>query len=84
MKTIVSEYLANVSVYDNLPPAEFADEEETDSGKLTTNSAGSSGMEDQRIMVDNKPQNTVSFNEQDTIIDGHKAKVLTRKEVQYE
>lgn len=84
MKTIVAEYLANVSVYDNLPLAEFADEENVDTNKLTTNGAGSSGMEDQRVTGDNKPQNTVSFHEQDTTIDGHKAKVLTRKEVQYE
>lgn len=83
MKTIVAEYLANVSVYDNLPLAEFADEENVDTNKLTTNGAGSSGMEDQRVTRD-KPQNTVSYNEQDTTIDGHKAKVLTRKEVQYE
>lgn len=90
MKSVVSEYLSNTAIYDNLPPIE--DSELQDTAKSTNatkdNSNGakdnSSGTGDQRVTGDNKPQNTVSFHEQDTTIDGHKAKVLTRKEVQYE
>lgn len=82
MKSVVSEYLSNTAIYDNLPPAE--DSELQDTAK-SANAAkdNSSGMEDQRVTGD-KPQNTVSYNEQDTTIAGHKAKVLIRKEVQYE
>lgn len=67
---IVAEYSHNSEIYNNLP----------EEGSITVEKAEvpDSGM------GDNKPQNTVSFHEQDTTIDGHKAKILTRKEVQYE
>lgn len=89
MKSVVSEYLSNTAIYDNLPPTEDSElkdtAESTNAAKDNSNGAkdNSSGMEDQRVTGD-KPQNTVSYNEQDTTIDGHKAKVLIRKEVQYE
>lgn len=83
-KQIVQEYKANEAIYNNLPPNELELVDNPAPSEKELEIEKDSGMGDQRVTGDDKPQNTVSFHEQDTTINGYKAKVLTRKEVQYE
>lgn len=77
---IVKEYSEKADVYNNLPPLQSQNIDITTSSETVKSDTQQSGMEDQRVTG----VGTVSYKEKDTVIDGTKAKVLTREEIQYE